>query len=90
MPETLLRWLSADEQSQLDGQRLRPPKDLRLQAVWDIDRPSLFTVYEWHDSWIAHLRKKWRNRPFAPDDASLCGNIPQVIASRERPSFVAH
>ena len=66
MPETLLYWLSTDEKTVLDGGRLQPPKKVCLHARWDTDPPSRFTICEWHDSFVAHLRKKWRDRPFDP------------------------
>src|SRR6266540_3664322 len=53
----ILRWVSAGRGTVLDGGKLRPPKRLILEAVWDTDPPTWFTVCEWHESWVARLRQ---------------------------------
>jgi hypothetical protein len=84
----ILRWLSADEKNVVGGSRYRPPTDakdgkvFRLEAVWEADPPKRFTVCEWHDSFVAHLRKKWRNRPFEPTGDRLV-----AVEVKDRPGF---
>jgi hypothetical protein len=48
VPYTYLYWLGPDEQL-LEGSRLRPAndksKELRLQAVWDVDPPHFGCIF---------------------------------------------
>ena len=72
----------------MGGSRYRLPKDVKdskvfcLEAVWEADPPKRFTVCEWHDSFVAHLRKKWKNRPFEPTGDRLV-----AVEVKDRPGF---
>lgn len=60
---SLLRWMSDDYTVDVDSGTFRPPKIFGLEARWRSRSPKVFHVFEFHESWVGRLRKKWREDP---------------------------